>query len=279
MTISTISKRQQKVANTEIKQYNKEGVLYIPNLLNSEEIECLKNGINYNLQNLSPLAKVASLKSDNGLFIEDFCTWQNNTYYQQIIYDSPLAEIAAILMQSKQVRLYHDHLLVKEPYTQAVTPWHQDLPYYNINGMQNCSFWIPVDPVSRESTLEFISGSHLGPWYTPRTFVDKKAKWFAEGVLNELASDHDIRSSQNILGWAMNPGDVLVFNMLTVHGSNGVPKNQRRRVLSLRFMGDDATFSPREWRTSPEFPGLNERLQAGAPMDDPLFPLVYQFNN
>ena len=32
------------------------------------------------------------------------------------------------------------------------TPWHQDQPYYNISGQQNCSFWIPVDPVGREST-------------------------------------------------------------------------------------------------------------------------------
>ena len=279
MEITTLARIKQKVGNKDIKTYNETGVLYIPNLLSAEEIKCLENGIEWNLQNLSIMAKVASPESDTGLFIEDFCTWQDNPYYKQIIFDSPLAAIAGLLMQSKQVRLYHDHMLVKEPYTQTITPWHQDLPYYNINGMQNCSFWIPIDPVSRQSTLEFISGSYLGPWYTPRTFMDKQAKGFAEGSLAELPSDQEIRSSEEILGWEMNPGDVVVFNMLTVHSSKGVPKNQRRRVLSLRFMGDDTRFAPRAWKTSPDFPGLNERLEAGSKMEDELFPLVYQQNN
>lgn len=106
--------------------------------------------------------------------------------------------------------------------------------------------------------------------------MDKQAKWFSEGSLAELPSDEEIRSSKEILGWAMNPGDVVVFNMLTVHGSKGVPKNQRRRVLSVRFLGDDTRFAPRAWKTSPDFPGLNERLEAGALMDDELFPIVYQ---
>lgn len=64
---------------------------------------------------------------------------------------------------------------MKEAGTRQRTPWHQDLPYYNVDGRLNVSMWCPVDPVPRESTLEFVAGSHddgtaRGPWYTPRTF-------------------------------------------------------------------------------------------------------------
>jgi len=45
-------------------------------------------------------------------------------------------------------------------------------------------------------------------------------------------------------------------------------------VFSVRFLGDDIRHAPRSWKTSPDFPGLAERLPAGAPMDDPLFPLL-----
>jgi ectoine hydroxylase-related dioxygenase (phytanoyl-CoA dioxygenase family) len=279
MKAQALARIKQKVDSQDIKTYNETGVLYIPNLLNSEELICLEKGIEWNLKNLSPMAKVASPESDTGLFIEDFCTWQDNPYYKKIIFDSPLAAIAGLLMQSQQIRLYHDHMLVKEPHTQTITPWHQDLPYYNINGMHNCSFWMPIDPVLRQSTLEFIAGSHLGPWYTPRTFKDNQAKWFKEGSLDELPSDAELRQSNKILGWEMKPGDLVVFNMLTLHASKGVPGSQRRRVLSLRFMGDDATFAPRAWKTSPDFPGLNERLDAGSKMDDAIFPLVHEQNN
>lgn len=179
-------------------------------------------------------------------------------------------------MQSKTARFYHDHLLVKEPFTQQITPWHQDQPYYNISGRQNCSFWIPIDPVARESTLEFVAGSHKGTWYMPRTFMDNKAKWFAEGTLEELPNDAELRQQNEIIGWAMQPGDVVAFHMLTLHYSAGVPANQRRRVFSARFMGDDTRHAPRTWATSPEFPGLDKELAAGAKMEHSIFPLVYQ---
>jgi len=39
----------------------------------------------------------------------------------------------------------------RNPAPRQPTPWHQDQPYYNIEGRQNVSFWIPVDPVSRAS--------------------------------------------------------------------------------------------------------------------------------
>jgi hypothetical protein len=46
-------------------------------------------------------------------------------------------------------------------------------------------------------------------------------------------------------------------------------------VFSVRFLGDDMRHAPRPWKTSPDFPGLAEELPAGAPMEHPLFPLLW----
>jgi len=89
-------------------------------------------------------------------------------------------------MQSKTVRLYHDHMLTKEPGTSQQTPWHQHQPSYNIEGRRNVSMWISVDPVDRDSALEFIAGSHSGSRLMPRSFTDNEAKWFAAGTLADL---------------------------------------------------------------------------------------------
>jgi hypothetical protein len=64
--------------------------------------------------------------------------------------------------------------------------------------------------------------------------------------------------------------------MLTLHGSQGMEPNRRRRVFSVRFLGDDVKHAPRRWPTSPDFPGLEEQLPAGAPMEHPLFPMVWR---
>ena len=263
------------VSAAETEAFQRDGAVCLRSRLSAEQIELLRAGIEHNLASLSVRAKVASVAGDPGRFVEDFCNWQQNDCYRRFIFESDLAESAAQLMSSRTVRLYHDHMLTKEPGTQQKTPWHQDQPYYNIEGRQNVSMWIPVDPVSRESTLEFIAGSHLGPWLMPRTFLDKQARWFPEGSLADLPEIEANRAAFPILGWALEPGDIVCFQMLTLHAAAGVEGGRRRRVFSLRFLGDDMRHAPRRWRTSPEFPGLIDELPAGAPMTHALFPLLW----
>jgi ectoine hydroxylase-related dioxygenase (phytanoyl-CoA dioxygenase family) len=259
-----------------VADFQAAGAVVLRGLLRPTEIELLKRGIDENLARPSPRAKVASSPDDPGFFFEDFCCWQENPHYRRFIFESQLGAVGAQLMRSRTARLYHDHMLTKEPGTRARTPWHQDQPYYNVSGHQNCSFWIPVDPVSRESTLEFVAGSHRGPWLMPRSFLDKEAKWFPEGTLADLPDVDGDRGRYSILGWALEPGDVVCFHMLTLHTSAGVPGGGRRRVFSLRLLGDDIRHAPRRWKTSPEFPGLTESLPAGAPMEHTLFPLLWR---
>ncbi len=259
-----------------VEDYRQQGAVCIRGLLKPGEIDLLRDGIDANLAALSPRAIVASADDDPGRFIEDFCNWRENPLYRRFIFESALAETAALLMQSATARLYHDHMLTKEPGTRQPTPWHQDQPYYNVDGTQNVSFWIPVDPVNRESTLRLLAGSHRGPWLMPRTFMDAQAKWFPEGTLAEMPDIEAQRDGLSILGWALEPGDVVCFHMLTLHAAGGVTGSHRRRIFSVRFLGDDIRHAPRRWRTSPEFPGLADELPAGAPMNHPLFPLLWR---
>jgi ectoine hydroxylase-related dioxygenase (phytanoyl-CoA dioxygenase family) len=263
-----------EIPETAVADFQRDGAVVLRGVLNAEQVALLEQGIEYNLAHLSALAQVASKGDDPGKFVEDFCTWHSNPAYTSIMRESALPRVARELMQSQSVRIYHDHLLVKEPGTRQPTPWHQDQPYYNVSGRQNVSFWIPVDPVSVESTLRFVAGSHAGTWYMPRTFRDHQAKWFPDGALAELPAIDEQPEHYPQLAWAMEPGDVVAFHMLTLHASGGVSPSRRRRVFSARYLGDDARHAPRPWRTSPPFAGLSDRLADGAVMDDVLFPRV-----
>lgn len=267
--------RTLTLSPTLIEDYAQLGAVVLRGVFNAQEMATLERGIEHNLSHLSPLAQVASRADDPGRFIEDFCTWPANSAYEEILRDSALPHIAAQLMQSETVRIYHDHLLVKEPGTQQPTPWHQDQPYYNVTGRQNVSFWIPVDPVSEASTLRFVAKSHRGTWYMPRTFRDQQAKWFPEGSLAELPAIESEPEKYPQLAWALAPGDCVAFQMLALHASSGVGPATSRRVFSARYTGDDTRHAIRPWRTSPPFEGLSERLPDGAAMTDPLFPKVW----
>lgn len=260
----------------DVAFFQENGATVVRGLFSKAEMGLLERGIARNMAEPSALAIVASRPEDPGYFIEDFCNWQRIDEYRELITQSKAAAVAGQLMRSSSVRLYHDHLLVKEPKTVAKTPWHQDQPYYNIDGAMNCSMWVPVDPVSEAATLKFVEGSHKGGWLMPRTFMNNEAKWFPEGSLKELPDIDGDPDQFKILGWALEPGDAVFFHMLTLHGAGGVGEGRRRRVLSVRFIGDDIVHAPRPWRTSPPFAGLAESLPAGAELDRPEFPVLWR---
>lgn len=262
--------------------FRRDGAVVVRRAFDAEHVALATAAIEANLADLSPRAKRASADTD-GAFIEDFCNWQRIPEIERFVRDSPAAAIAGELMGATTVRLYHDHMLTKEPGTRQRTPWHQDQPYYNVDGHMNASMWLPVDPVTRQSTLEFVAGSHRsgngsgrgGTWYMPRSFMDDQAKWFPEGSLADLPDIDGNREDFTILGWELEPGDAVFFDMLTLHAAGGVAGDRRRRVLSVRMLGDDMVHAPRPWTTSPPFDGLADELPAGAPMDHPLFPVLW----
>ena len=279
-TLSIEARARQRVTPALVSDWRRDGAVCVRQLLSPDEVALLREGIDANLAAPSPRAKVASRPGDPGFFIEDFCNWQDNPAYRRVIFESPLAAAAGLLTGSESIRLYHDHMLTKEPATRAPTPWHQDQPYYNIEGTQNCSMWIAVDPVRRHSTLEFVAGSHLGPWLMPRTLHGPSGQVVPRrqpgGVARRRGAARFGRGRARILGWDIEPGDVVCFHMLALHAAGGVDGDRRRRVFSLRFIGDDIRHAPRRWITSPAFPGLADELPAGAPMHHPLFPLLWE---
>ncbi len=262
------------MSGADVGRFQRDGVVCVRGLFDADQVARIGHIVADMLANPGPHGQTASRPGEPAFF-EDFCNWQRYPELLEIVDAAGLAELCGRLMQSPQVRLYHDHVLVKQPGAQQRTPWHQDQPFYNVEGRQNVSAWIPVDPVNRETTLEFVAGSHDGTWYLPTTFLDQQAKWFPDGSLRPVPPIDADRERYRIVGWAMEPGDVVLFSMLTLHAAAGNSRTIPRRALSLRFLGADARHAPRPWTTSPPFPGLEDTLPAGAPMDHPLFPLLW----
>jgi hypothetical protein len=55
----------------------------------------------------------------------------------------------------------------------------------------------------------------------PRTFMTNQAKWFPEGTLAELPDIDNHREDFSVLGWDLQPGDLVCFHMLSLHASAG----------------------------------------------------------
>ncbi len=254
-----------------IETFQREGVVLVKGLF-AEYVEHIRVGIEKNMEEPGPYAAENLHKGEAGRFFDDYCNWQRIAEFSQVINKSPAAEIAADLMCSRQAQIFHDHVLVKEPGTTKATPWHQDAPYYFVQGKQTVSFWSPVDPVS-DATLRCVAGSHL--WDKP--VLPKKwladSNFFADSDAYMPVPDPDAEGMP-IREWKLEPGDAVAFNFDILHGARGNTTSARRRAFSLRFVGDDARYVERPGRTSPPFPGHN--MQPGQPLREDWFPVVFK---
>jgi len=260
------------VAIETIETFRRDGACVLRGVF-AAWIETLRAGVARNLAAPGPDVKIYQGKNGAGRFVGDYCNWDRIPEYRDFIFNSPAADIGRALMGSRTVRLFHEHVLVKEPGADVPTPWHQDQPYYCVDGQDTVSLWIPLDQVPRERSLEFVAGSHRwGKHYRPERF-NKTALNENDGL--EPVPDIDgNRDKYGILGWALEPGDAVAFSYLTLHGAPAnTSKVEQRRAFSLRLLGDDARFARREGIvTSPPFRGV--MLAHGAVMDAPEFPLL-----
>ena len=212
--------------------FARDGLACIRGVLDPGELATAARAIEIVLTAPGPLAQVASAADDPGSFFEDFCRWREIPEIEQLARHSRVPQIAAALMSTPQVRFYHDHVLVKEGGTRQRTPWHQDQPYYNVDG-QGVSAWIPVDPVPEAGCLELVAGTHRGPWLMPRTFLAGEAKWFPDGSLAELPDIEAGRPAFDIRRFELEPGDAIFFDFLTVHGAVSLPGPPAGGVAAL----------------------------------------------
>ena len=259
------------LSEEHIKSFQDDGVVLIKGLF-ADYVELIQTGIDYNIQNPGRYAAENIKDGEGGRFFDDYCNWNRISQFQEVIKNSKVAEVAAGLMKSKTVQVFHDHVLVKEPGTSKPTPWHQDSPYYFVEGSQTVSFWSPVDAVT-DATLRCVAGSHK--WSKPvlPTRWLNEDKFYKDTVKYMPVPDPDAEGMK-VLEWDMDPGDAVAFHYGILHGARGNETKKRRRAFSLRLVGDDARYVERPGPTSPPFPGHN--MKPGDRLREDWFPIIFQ---
>jgi ectoine hydroxylase-related dioxygenase (phytanoyl-CoA dioxygenase family) len=261
------------VSPQQIADYRADGAVYLPGLF-KEWVDTISSGIDRNMREPGPYASENLPPGETGRFFDDYCNWDRIAEYGDVIRQSPAAQAAAELMGSETAQIFHDHVLVKEPGTSKPTPWHQDAPYYFVEGDQTLTFWIPVDPVT-DAALRCVAGSHKWPKMVLPVRWLSEQNFYADGNDYLPVPDPDKEPDKfRVLEWPMQPGDAVAFHYRTVHGARGNMSQRRRRAFSLRWVGDDARYVTRPGSTSPPYPGHN--MTDGQRLREDWFPVVWR---
>ncbi len=268
-----------RITESDLRRYDDDGVICLRGMFDREWIERMGVALERIMNTPHPEARARevtrALGGKTGRFHINTFVWRWDPDFRDWAIRSPCAEIAAVFMRARTVRLFYDQVFVKEPDTREVTDWHHDLPFWPVRGNQIASVWVPLTPVTSEnSALEYIAGSHCwGKFY--RAAVPDKDPAFNSDL--EECPDFSARRGDpalRFLSWELQPGDCLVHQPLTVHGAPGnFSPTRRRAAISTRYFGPDARWDPRP--ATMKIPGNPKCVAGEPPCDDDVFPVVW----
>lgn len=244
------------ITASDVESFWRDGAIALRGVFEKRWLDLLATGIEKTVKNPTPYGRVQSKPEDPGWFFTDYYMWKHYNEFETVARQGPGGAIASKLLESPTVHYFYEGLFLKEPGTRRASDWHQDQPYYNVDGRKLCVVWIPLDPVTEQTTLWVIKGSHLsGKWYQPTFFAQERTLKGAEELFEPMP-DIDANPDQfEVMAWPLEPGDVVVFHPLCLHGAGGNPTPTRRRALQTVFLGDDCVYGERMAEVEPEIEG------------------------
>ncbi len=268
------------VTDREVADFERDGVVCLRRMFDAEWIERMNRAVNRVMDTQHALARpreiTKALGGKTGRYHINSFVWLWDEDFRAWTLESPMAEIAARMLRADEVRLFYDQVFVKEPQTAEMTDWHQDLPFWPMQGNDILSIWVALTPVNQDnSAVEYIAGSHKWGKFYAAAIPDKDPRFKSELEPCPNFSKEKGNPQYRFVSWELQPGDCVLHHPLTVHGAEGNFSPTRRRVgISTRYFGHDCRWDPRP--AVMKITG-DPVLRAGArPEDDKVFPVAYR---
>ncbi len=260
-------------------------------------VKTLCAGVERNIRQPGPLFRSLSDAGQPGGFFTDMWTREKIPEFTDFILNSQIAMIAAAALGEPRVRLLQDTWFAKRAGTIERTPWHHDTVIFG----PFLSIWIALDPIPRESSLEFVRGSHRWNRYfmpksyfetdqgtqslreVERYYLDYHRRTTARQVsalgvfqFEPVPDVEAARDQYDIISWDMRPGDCIVFDALTLHGASGNPSGSDARRFVARWVDSSAVLAPHGESTVAVLreQGFDVPFGVGEPIRGNLFPLL-----
>ena len=272
----------------EIDTYHRDGVLLLQNMFDKDWIELLDKGLDVNIKTPTRRSRIWHKDTSGHSMFYDHTAWQGIDEYRKFIFNSPAAQICGRLTGSTAINFFFDSVFVRSTGTQFKTPWHQDEPYWSVEGYDACSIWMPLVPVKRKSSLSFVPGSHrLKTVFKQYNFGDLnpvRKKKVDQVDFSDIAEQKfpDINADPErfgVVSWDVEPGDCVVFNGRTMHGGSGkLDGDCDLRVFTTKWVGDDVRIKFRDCGMDPDHSSdmIGKGLKPGDRPDTDLYPRVWE---
>lgn len=224
---------QYQISHSDITNFRNNGHVLLQSVLQPAEVSAYRDVINeaaykYNTE----VRKLEDRDTYGKAFLQIMNLWEVDEQVRKFTLAKRFAGIAAALLGVKNVRVYHDQALYKEP-GGGFTPWHQDQYYWPLDTNHTITMWMPlIDITEQMGMLTFASGSHVGGSVKNVAISDE-----SESELNQFISSkgYGVNRAQT-----MKAGDATWHYGWTLHSAPGNHSDLTREVMTIIYFADGA---------------------------------------
>lgn len=167
--------------------------------------------------------------------------WKREPAYERLIHHPIIAGVAAAILRTPRVRLWHDQIISKPPGDNGHFRFHQDFYFWPLSEPRIASCWLALDDATVQSgCMHVVPASHRDPRFIPEAQVreDKeRAKAATEG--REFKSERDVMAEQKAefgKPVELKAGDCMFHHCLNFHATPPNTTDHQRRAHVMIFM-------------------------------------------
>lgn len=236
------------ISDDELTAYARDGAAVVKGVIPQDWIGFMRDAVTRLLDLEIPSSQNYADDGDPRFFSLTF-PWLFDDAFKAWAIRGPLRDVAhQVLTAAEKIIFFYDQIFVKEPGATKPTPWHQDLPFLPVAGEQQVRIWVPFDTVTADGgAVHYLRGSHKwGVIYHPIGF--KNIPIITDTYKKSPYQDMpDFEATYDQYDWLIaeaEPGDLLLHDPRTVHGSLGNATPHYRRAITSFYVGDRATWNP-----------------------------------
>jgi ectoine hydroxylase-related dioxygenase (phytanoyl-CoA dioxygenase family) len=258
-----------ELTTEQIEFYQQNRFIKLKQVFDEETISFFNDAIGKRVDLMSNTTTPLDQRSTYGkAFLQLFNLWKEDEVIQEFVFSKRLAKIAADLLKTDGVRIYHDQALFKEG-GGGITPWHADQYYWPLETDKTITAWIPLQATPLElGPLEFSAGSHK--------IVEGRD--LEIGDESELVIQKKLKVTNfNHVIEAFDLGEISFHSGWVFHRAGANTTDQMRKVMTVIYMDKDMVLKNpdnknqiNDWNTW--CPGAT----IGEVIDTPLNPIIYQ---
>jgi len=227
-----------EIHDEHVQEFKRNGHIQTLNVLNAGEVAAYRRVISNAVNQRNEEKRSLSERDTYGkAFLQIMNLWRVEDTIKKFVFAKRFAHMAATLLEVKNVRLYHDQALFKEP-GGGPTPWHQDQNYWPLATNKTITMWMPlVDiPNPEMGMLTFASGSHHNGAVSDLVISDE-----SEDAFEQYVRQHRFPLVRPA---ALKAGDATWHTGFTIHNAPGNHSDQMREVMTIIYYADGTRISP-----------------------------------